>query len=481
MQNIDLKKNYSYNENSPWFKHIQGNGIDNLKVNSVENSKIKNPGFSVKEKRFNKADEIYMRLPDPVSNEYGIKENIDHPLYKGEWVTNDTTLIYSKGGTEGTVQIISKAKSNLNFWAWLFSIIIAITVFTLIVWNLLKYIANVLLNLDVEKLKKLKVSWDSSVFNNNKINRILIHSFNGDFFLKNAKKYLQVENSKNLTVKTINALDITKPDFDCNDLLAEDTLIWINGFDQSIYEIDKHKILLIKVQEICRNAKGKVIVDLPFDLESIDEFYDDYMAENEIEQKDITDIYLLKKRWKTTFKNFHEFNGYLNQKTISNLKINTTDTHNIWSDELDVEPENNDAQFLNIWDNLTGYEKIVLYDLADDGLLNRKYKTMIQRLVDKKLIILSPYPKLFSEEFRNYVNLHMEPKDVKTIERKLGLKGKWRNIQYLILLILVPLAALILISQGMSIEKIFGIFAGIITVITGAMRVFDSNTFKSAN
>ena len=74
----------------------------------------------------------------------------------------------------------------------------------------------------------------------------------------------------------------------------------------------------------------------------------------------------------------------------------------------------------------------------------------------------------------------MTSDSIQDMEKELGIKGKWKNTQYLILLILIPLAAFILISQGLSIEKIFGIFAGVLTIITGAMKLFDSNLFKTA-
>jgi hypothetical protein len=139
-----------------------------------------------------------------------------------------------------------------------------------------------------------------------------------------------------------------------------------------------------------------------------------------------------------------------------------------------------DLQFSRIWTNLTSFEKIVLFDLADDGLLNRKNKTMIQKLIDKRLIVTDPEPAFYAREFRDFVLKNMKVKEVKAIENKLGLKGSWHNARYLILLILIPLAAFVIISQGISIEKVFGIFAGGLAIITGIIRLFDSNSFKSS-
>ncbi len=484
--NLDLKERYSGQTNTAWFQRIQGNGIDNLNVRYVDYSKIEYPGFSVKNEQFNDADRIYSLLPDPVNYDYGIREMSNDTIFNREWISNDVSLVFSKGGTEGTVEITSKLNTNTNLLIWILSIIISFMLVIIALWILLRYIANILLNLNEDNWKEPSLSWWETLFENQEINRILLHSFNGEYFLKKTEEYM-AKFEKNQSIETISTLQLINADFDPNKVLLNFNLIWINGFDLSIYEIDKHKLLLIKLQEITGKANGKIIVDLPFDVESIDEFYDDYIDENEIAQKDISDIYLLKKRWKTTFKNFYEFNGYLNHKTdfslieIINLLKPKTQIKKKMPEHKDWQIEDNETQFINIWDNLTSYEKIVLYDLADDGLLNRKNKTMIQRLVNKKLIVPYPYPRLFSEDFRSFVNRSLDPNDVKIIEKKLGLKGKWRNIQYLILLILVPLSTFILISQGMSIEKIFGIFAGIITVVTGVMRVFDGKLMKSSS
>ena len=483
--NLELKKNYPGQENTPWFRRIQGNGIDNLKVEFKDDSSNTDIDFDHPLNRFNKANEIYSMLPDPVNEDYSIKDLHD-TIYHKEWDIDDTLLTYSRGGTEGVVDVISNTKENSGLAEWFLSIFVIFSLLAAGVWILLRYVARVLLNLTTEHWEETEVSWKHIFFEDPDIKRILLHSFNGDYFLKKLKEYLkQLSDNNEITVKPVSTTDLTKTDFDCGPILSGNNIIWISGFDQSIYEIEKHEPLLKKILEMCQNATGKIIVDIPFDLESIDEFYNDYIFENEIEKKEITRIYLLKKRWKTTFKNFFEFNGYLNHKQETNPQEKTsTEKKEINKDDnfehQNWELEETDTQFSNIWDNLTGYEKIVLYDLADDGLLNRKNKNIIQRLANKKLIIPNPYPKLFSEAFRDFVNDSLEPSDVKAIEKKLGFKGKWRNIQYLILLILVPMATFIFISQGISIEKIFGIFAGVLTIITGVMRLFDSQVRQSA-
>lgn len=101
-------------------------------------------------------------------------------------------------------------------------------------------------------------------------------------------------------------------------------------------------------------------------------------------------------------------------------------------------------------------------DLAEDGILNRINRKIISQLTEKRVIAFNPYPELHSLEFRNYITDHISRSEIKAIEKKLGLKGNWRNTKYIILLVIIPLAAFIFISHGMTIEKSFGIFAGIV-------------------
>jgi hypothetical protein len=224
-----------------------------------------------------------------------------------------------------------------------------------------------------------------------------------------------------------------------------------------------------------RDKNKKIVIDLPFEMEIIDEFYDDYIASNQLTAKELTDIYALRKRWDNIFENYISYNGYLSQIESDQPEIKLPEER-VYQYRQNI---NNERRHSNIWKNLTSYEKIVLYDLADDGLMNRNNLKIIGQLTDKKLILIKPLPILFDRDFREYIYNHITKAEIKEIEVKLGLKGGWKNAKYLILLILIPLAAFIFISQGMTIEKSFGIFAGIVGAITTLMKLFESSSIKA--
>ncbi len=134
-----------------------------------------------------------------------------------------------------------------------------------------------------------------------------------------------------------------------------------------------------------------------------------------------------------------------------------------------------------IWNNLSRMEKLILFDLADDGMLNFKNRFLINRLKSKGLIELEPYPSIFTPGFQYFLKYSIDPDETTLLEQKLSKEGKWRNTRYLILLLLIPLAAFVFISQGTSIEKVIGILTGVLALFSGAMRIMDSSLFRSVS
>lgn len=467
-KNLDLFKDFQNFEGKEWFKRIQGNGIDFLKVEYLKTPEPKIPNAKDNEDK-TIYDRIYASLPDPVTNSFDKSIMIKNTNLNHEWVKNGV-LYYTKGGAYGAVSVESDGEiTEGEEWNLIFYLVIVII--GMVLWIMLKYISSVILNLNMENPKVVKTQWIDALFNRSSTNRFLLQSFKPEYFFEKTADY--IKNNPKYSIVILKASQLADEKFNVQNYLNNtNTVLWIGGLEQFIYEVHRHELLLTRLLDINQYCTGKIVVEIPFDLDFIDEIYDDYISENELEKDKKAQYTIMKRRWKPTFKNYVEYNGY----------INAPDTEKISEHEEEKRlPCESDFIFSFIWNNLTNYEKIVLYDLADDGLVNIKNKPMIDQLYLKNLITIKPYPRFNSEEFKEFILHTLSPASVKTIEGKLGFKGKWKNTRYLILLILVPLAAFILISQGLSIEKIFAIFAGILTVITGVMRLFDSNIFKQAS
>lgn len=472
-ENIALQSDYMQT-NSDWYKRLQGNGLDNLKITLTEFTGDFDtaPSGSIEDSSF--AVQVYHMLPDPVTTWYNQPKLLAKKEYVVSKFKNDT-LFFKKGMQTGAITVeYLKHKPLFPVINYVVLILFVLLVIVLSIWFLLKYLAKVLLNLNREKPSNSDVKW-SDVLETNGHERILLNSFNGSDYLERTRNFLDTYSKSNEIIKTIQASEIIDQGFNsAQEFNGSETIIWIGGFHQIVNEIEKHDNLLSFLIKLSQTSRARIIVDLSFDIELIFEFYDDYINSNELEPKQMTQLFLLRKKWAGLFDGYFSFNGYINQKTmVKSEHIRVEDDYFLENNNTGI-----DLQFTNIWNNLTSYEKIVLFDLADDGLLNRKNKVMIQKLIDKRLIVTDPAPAFYDDKFRDFVAKSLKSNEVKSIESKLGLKGSWHNAKYLILLILVPLAAFVIISQGISIEKVFGIFAGGLAIVTGIIRLFDSTAFK---
>ncbi len=476
LDNVELLSVYN-ERNHDWFKHVQGNGIDSMNITyalfdkNIDLTILKDTG------NIDYARKIYSSLPDPITNWYNQPKLLTPNSYVQTKFENNT-LKFKKGLLNGIVAVNypKNLKSLYPTGSYVLLVLFIFIITTTCVILLLKYLASVLLNLNQEKPAASEKSW-IEILKNNDIKRILLNSFDGNCFLEKSKEIVKLKDSGIKEIVPLPVSQIMMPDFKIETLSNDPKkIIWISGINQIIYYFDKHEALLTNINKLNENSLYRIIVDLSFDIGLVDEFYDDYIASAELKPEQLTNIFLLRKKWGDLFKDFDNFNGFLNQSKVVNSETKRAED----SFKPECTNENLNSRYLHIWNNLTSFEKIVLFDLADDGLLNRKNKEIIQKLINKRLIITDSVPDFFSGEFRDFVRKSIKSTEVRAIERKLGLKGTWHNAKYLILLILIPLAAFIVISQGISIEKVFGIFAGGLAIITGVLRLLDSGTFRQS-
>jgi len=97
------------------------------------------------------------------------------------------------------------------------------------------------------------------------------------------------------------------------------------------------------------------------------------------------------------------------------------------------------------------------------------------------LIKLDPNPSLFAESFDDFISISVDFEERKLIRATFAKKGGWQNKRYLILLVLIPLLLFIFIVQGTSIEKVLAISTGGLAVLSGIVRLFDSDIFRQSS
>ncbi len=456
--------------NLPWFKRIQGNGIDGINVSWISTGKDSALHEVRHRNVLTTSEYIYSWLPDPIKNGYSHRDLLVAKKQNNGWHLNDNSLCYPARGLNGEIEVVANEKSQKEFDYFLIVTIAFLLVATLI-WHLVKFAATFFLGVNSEIVIKQELPW-LKYLNETTNKRILLKSFNGDLFLSETLRSETISNNKSNRVEPITAARLCESDFDCGEFLEKTSgRIWISRLDECIPEIGKHKLLLDVLTRLNHSDSNTIVVDLPFELELVNEYYDDYIGENELTPAELSDIYILKRRWNIVFSDYVSYNGHIQQ-------VKNDEYDNLLPMEtISAYCQNQNPEWCesNIWKNLTNYEKIVLHDLADDGIMNRNNKEIIAQLRGKKLILFNPFPTLFSPAFRDFIYGHISRKEVQIIEERLGLKGSWKNAKYFILAIIIPLAIFIFISQGLTIEKSFGIFAGIVGAITTLLKLFETN------
>lgn len=521
-QNLLLSKNFKAFEQELWYKRIQGNGIDSLQITSYDTSRVESEKAQMENNghRLN-SDQIYSRLPDLISSDNYLMTYLKDQHAIGQLVAPDE-LEYTHSGFEGIIRTKLPDYIKLSSSLWLLNLILATLLVALVIWQLYQYMAENILNTNpairiIPETHSLK-----SLLFNTKIRRILLDSYDGEHCLRLVGELIETSGSttdgQNLRLEIIHADKLIDATFQMDYLLSgQSKIIWVSDIDQCIQHIKKHDIILSRLMKLNQHAEGKVIVVLPFEFDFINEYYDDYLEENELEKDERTQIFTWRRSWKSIFKSFNKYSGYFVpdgetenrnllrtynvQETASNLErkapedygnslfnqsiierqsiMEEQDKKGLEKQILDIEYKM-EPRYQHIWNNLCNIEKLILFDLADDGITNLKNKHLIKRLVIKGLIIPEPYPRLYTQSFKYFINNAINPDEIKTLESKLNRKGSWHNMRYLILLIFTMLAGFVLISQGISIEKVIGIFAGILALLSGVVRLFDSGVFRPA-
>lgn len=467
-----LKSDKSYH--SGWFNLTKGDGIDGMKVSYVSHNQYANSEAGEVKSNSTVSDKLYAWLPNPIENGYSHHEFLAGKEQLTDWKLTDKSLFYPVEGNRGVIQVEAGDKTGKTIGYF----VVVIFVFVLAafcIWQLIQFAARVFLNLDSKKTTIARFPW-SGFLKEETNQRILLKSFNGELFLAETIGTFNHPKKETKKVESIQAIKLLQPDFSWEPYFKSSAaIIWIYGINECVPEIEKHGELLDALTMLNQNHDKKIVIDLPFELELIEEYYNDYIATGQVNASENVEIFKLRKRWKVIFEDYIAYNGYLSQVEFSESETRLSG-ETLKKHFSKTDPERN---FVNIWKNLTNYEKIVLYDLADDGLINRNNRKIINQLTEKMLISFNPYPGFYMNSFREFVYQHITKAEIKTIENKLGLKGSWKNAKYLILLIIIPMAVFIFISQGISIERSFGIFAGIIGAITALMKLLEGNTVKS--
>ncbi|MCH7772583.1 MAG: hypothetical protein IIA49_16465, partial [Bacteroidetes bacterium] len=131
----------------------------------------------------------------------------------------------------------------------------------------------------------------------------------------------------------------------------------------------------------------------------------------------------------------------------------------------------------SIWEACSNSEKILLYDISDDMLLNDKNKKVIKILLKKGLLKYNGYIDIMNKSFRNFIVTKFESEDKEEYIKKYESSGKWRSYRAPILLIVLALAFFIALQENIlsNITSMLPVIIAALGIITKVSGIFSKS------
>jgi hypothetical protein len=124
-----------------------------------------------------------------------------------------------------------------------------------------------------------------------------------------------------------------------------------------------------------------------------------------------------------------------------------------------------DSYYRVLWSTCTQDERLVLYQLAQDGWANPKNELAIQHLQRRRLVTLAPGLRIMNESFRRFIRNSQYHEEIVTWERE-GDQSVWRYLKLSLGILAVAAATWLLYSQQQFFNAVLG-YVGAIGAAVG--------------
>lgn len=128
--------------------------------------------------------------------------------------------------------------------------------------------------------------------------------------------------------------------------------------------------------------------------------------------------------------------------------------------------------YWSLWNHLTEEEQFVLYDLAQDGLVNNKNLDVVEVLVDKGIVVYSGKLRVMNRSFRNFILTDVSQTYLDKMDRSLKSSGNWSKLRMPLFFVVFTLLLFVLKSDGSPLFGYITGFTAIIPIAIAALGVF---------
>ena len=172
-----------------------------------------------------------------------------------------------------------------------------------------------------------------------------------------------------------------------------------------------------------------------------------------------------------------QYSHFLNkmEKIIPNNIKNDPDKIGLASDSMIFKLQLTSQYFYTyIWQSLTMEEKFLLYDLAEDGLVNSYDAYNLSILISKKLIINSDGTlMLFNKGFRNFILTAIGETEAKRIKAHVKAGGNWDNLKTPLTLVMLAILVFLFASQQEAYSRLVTYITALGAGIPAILKVFS--------
>jgi hypothetical protein len=130
--------------------------------------------------------------------------------------------------------------------------------------------------------------------------------------------------------------------------------------------------------------------------------------------------------------------------------------------------------YYSLWKSCTAEEKYLLYDLAQDGLVNTRNVKVITSLVNKGLVHSMGTLVLLNRSFRNFILTTVNPDEALALEVAIKQTGAWSVIRIPLIVTLLALGVFIFYTQRDLLNNALALIATLAAALPMVLKVIGS-------
>jgi hypothetical protein len=136
--------------------------------------------------------------------------------------------------------------------------------------------------------------------------------------------------------------------------------------------------------------------------------------------------------------------------------------------------------YVSLWNCCSLEEQHLIYDLAEDGVVNGRNVEAITRLVYKGIFIRENSLSLMNASFRDFVLSYINPNDALILREKVSRNGNWSKMRLSLFFVLAIVAFFLLYSQKGLSNQIMGFITALAAALPLVFKILEAISTSAA-